>query len=498
MARFDDPIHLLSLGKVGYRRALRVMQLLSEARRRDETGDTLLLVEHPPVITLGRGGGREDLHLPDYRLRRMGVEVVQTERGGRVTYHGPGQLVAYPILKLPDLDLHGYLWRLEEVVLELMAEWRIEAGRDEHHSGVWVGREKIAAVGIAVRDRVTTHGVAVNVDPEMAAFGLIVPCGLVDRGVTSMARVLGRRVDLGEVEAGLVAAFSRVFDRRVEPRIAPGPWLVAPAPQESTAPVEGLVEELRLHTVCREAACPNLAECWTRGTATFLLLGDICTRHCRFCNVSAGRPAPPDPEEPARVAEAAARLGLRHVVVTSVARDDLPDGGAAHFAATVRAVRDRLPGVLVELLVPDFGGLPSAVETVAVARPDIFNHNIETVERLSDSVRARAQYGRSLAMLTYAARLGLTTKSGLMVGLGERGEEVIETMRDLRHAGCDLLTIGQYLQPTPSQLRVVDHLPPPIFQWYGEVARSMGFRGVVAAPLARSSYHAEEVWELCR
>ena len=492
-----EPVYLLRMGKVGYRNALRLMQGVAEARRRGEIGDTLLLVEHPSVVTLGSGGGVEDLRVPLSHLRHLGIDVAETDRGGRITYHGPGQLVAYPILRLPDHDLHAYLWRLEQVVMDLLAQWGIAGSRIERYPGVWIGGDKIAAVGIAVRDGVTAHGVAINVDPEMANFGLIVPCGLPDRGVTSMRAILGRSVPAEEVERGFVAAFSRVFGREVEPCRTPGPWLVAPAPQEHTAGVEALVDGLELHTVCQEAACPNLGECWARGTATFMLLGAVCTRHCRFCNVTSGRPGPPDPLEPFRVAEAAERLGLRHVVITSVARDDLADGGAGQFAATIRSVRDRLPRATIEVLVPDFGGSVTALETVAAAGPDLFNHNVETVERLSDSARARARYQRSLDVLAWAKRRGLTTKSGLMVGLGESCGEVIDTMRDLRRAGCDILTIGQYLQPTPRQLKVVDHVHPAVFTWYRDTAEAMGFRGVAAAPLVRSSYRAGEVWAEC-
>lgn len=497
MLMSSESVYLLRMGRVAYRHALRLMERVVEARRRGEIGDTLLLVEHPPVITLGCGGGMEDLRVPPSHLHRLGIEAVETDRGGRITYHGPGQLVAYPILRLPDHDLHGYLWRLEQVVVELLAECGIAGGRIERHPGVWVGAEKIAAVGISVRDGVTAHGVALNVDPEMAHFDLIVPCGIPDRGVTSMGTVLGRSVSMEEIERGFVSAFGRVFGRRVEPCRAPGPWLVAPAAQEHVAGVEALVDDLGLHTVCQEAACPNLGECWAGGTATFMLLGAVCTRHCRFCSVASGRPGPPDPLETFRVAEAAARLGLRHVVVTSVARDDLGDGGAGQFAATIRAVRERLPRATIEVLVPDFGGSVAALETVAAAGPDLFNHNVETVERLSDSVRTRARYQRSLDVLAWARKRGLTTKSGLMVGLGERCGEVIDTMRDLRRAGCDILTIGQYLQPTPRQLEVVDHIHPTVFDWYRETAEAMGFRGVAAAPLVRSSYRAEEVLAAC-
>lgn len=490
----SEPIYLIRLGQVSYRHALRLMQRMADARRRDDVGDALLLVEHPPVITMGCAGGTEDLRVSADHLRRLGIEVVQTERGGRMTYHGPGQLVAYPILKLPNDDLHDYLWRLEQVVLEVLAEWGIAAGRVERHPGVWIGRDKIAAVGVAVQDRVTTHGLALNVDPNLAHFSLILPCGLSDRGVTSMRAVLGRPAALEAVARSFITAFSRVFMREAAPRRTPGPWLVAPAPQAETAGVERLVNDLNLHTVCQEAACPNLGECWAHGTATLMLLGNVCTRHCRFCNVTPGRPGPLDPLEPFRGAEAAARLGLRHVVLTSVARDDLPDGGAHQFAATIRAIRHRLPGTTVEVLVPDFNGSLSALETVAAARPDVFNHNVETVERLSPRVRAKAEYRRSLAVLTWAGQCGLTTKSGLMVGLGETCGEVIETLRDLRRAACDILTIGQYLQPTHRQLEIVDHVHPVIFAWYREVAEALGFQAVAAAPLVRSSYHAEELW----
>jgi len=490
----NEPVHLIHMGRVPYRHALRLMQRMADARRRGEMGDTLLLVEHPPVITMGCAGGSEDLRASSGYLRQLGIQVIQTERGGRMTYHGLGQLVAYPILKLPNDDLHDYLWRLEQVALNVLAEWGIAAERAERHPGVWVGRDKIVAVGVAVQDRVTTHGLALNVDLDLTHFQLIVPCGLVNRGVTSMRAVLNHPVAMEAVERSFVAAFSRVFEREVAPRRAPGVWLVAPAPQEQTASVERLVTDLSLHTVCQEAACPNMGECWAHGTATFMLLGDVCTRHCRFCNVTPGRPLPPDPDEPAHVAEAAARLKLQHVVLTSVTRDDLPDGGASQFALSVQAIRRRLPGAAVEVLVPDFNGSLAALGTVADAKPDVFNHNVETVERLSDRVRAKAEYRRSLAVLAWAKQRGLTTKSGLMVGLGETCGEVIETMRDLRRAGCDVLTIGQYLQPTSHQLEVADHVHPVVFAWYRDLGQTLGFQSVLADPLVRSSYHAERVW----
>lgn len=274
------------------------------------------------------------------------------------------------------------------------------------------------------------------------------------------------------------------------------PWLkVRLALGERAGAVHRALGDLGLRTVCQDALCPNRARCFSRGTATFMILGETCTRACPFCAVPGGTPAPPDPEEPRRVAEAARRLGLGHVVVTSVARDDLPDGGAAHFAATVSALRARLPSATVEVLVPDFGGDARALAVVLAAGPDVLNHNLETVPRLYPRVRPAAAYDRSLDLLARgrALRPAVVTKSGLMLGLGEREEEVLEVLRDLRRAGCDLLTLGQYLQPSRRHLPVAEHLPPWRFAAYRRAALGLGFRGVVAGPLVRSSYHAGDV-----
>jgi lipoic acid synthetase len=262
-----------------------------------------------------------------------------------------------------------------------------------------------------------------------------------------------------------------------------------------SAEVSHLLEELGLNTVCSSAKCPNRGECYAAGTATFMVLGTECTRNCRFCAVEPGRPAPPDAGEPSRVAEAAERMGLRHVVVTMVTRDDLPDGGAAHVAATVGAVRERVPAAAVEVLVSDFGGDEAAIDAVAVARPDVFNHNVETVPRLYPAVRPQAGYPRSLRVLARAKETapGLPTKSGLMVGLGEAPGEVEDVLRDLRAAGVDVVTIGQYLRPSAAHLPVAEFVPPETFERYAATARALGFAGVASAPFVRSSYHAAEL-----
>jgi lipoic acid synthetase len=257
-----------------------------------------------------------------------------------------------------------------------------------------------------------------------------------------------------------------------------------------------LLRDQKLTTVCEEARCPNLGECFSRGTATFMLLGDRCTRRCGYCSVATGRPLAVDAEEPARVAEAAARLGLRYVVLTAVARDDLQDGGAGHFAATVAAVREALPGARVEVLTTDFKGDRTALAAVLAAEPDVFNHNIEMAPRLFPALRPQGDYERSLAVLQEARRIrpGQVTKSGLMVGLGETDGEILDVLRDLRRAGVDILTIGQYLRPTREHVAVDRYLAPDVFEALGQSARDLGFPTVYSGVFVRSSFNAEEVY----
>lgn len=273
-------------------------------------------------------------------------------------------------------------------------------------------------------------------------------------------------------------------------------WLRIKLPtSDSFARTRSLLDELKLHTVCESARCPNHWECWSKGTATFMIGGDRCTRACGFCAVTTAKPFALEADEPMRVAEATRRMRLRHVVITAVARDDLADGGAEHFRQTIEAVRSLNPGVVIEVLTPDFLDRDEAIETVLTAKPHIFNHNLETVRRLTPSVRSRATYDRSLSVLGKAkARRGdsIHTKSGLMLGLGEGEEEVLTALRDLRSVGCDILTLGQYLQPTLRHLPVVEFVPPAEFDKLGQRARAMGFIHVASGPMVRSSYHADE------
>lgn len=273
-------------------------------------------------------------------------------------------------------------------------------------------------------------------------------------------------------------------------------WLRRPLPTSPTfAKTQSLLGELDLHTVCESAKCPNHWECWSKGTATFMIAGDRCTRSCGFCAVSVAKPFPLEDNEPDRVAEATARMKLRHVVITAVARDDLKDGGSNHFAKTIEAVRKRNPGIVIEVLTPDFNQKTSAIQTVLDARPEIFNHNLETVRRLTPSVRSRAMYERSLEVLRCAKELAqypLVTKSGIMLGLGEEEGEILEAMDDLRKSQCDILTMGQYLQPSRCHLPVSAYIAPEQFDRLREIAEAKGFLHVASGPMVRSSYHAEE------
>lgn len=278
-------------------------------------------------------------------------------------------------------------------------------------------------------------------------------------------------------------------------------WLRMPLPTADTfGRTRGLLDELKLHTVCESAKCPNHWECWSKGTATFMIAGDRCTRACGFCAIATAKPLALEADEPQRVAEATRRMKLKHVVITAVARDDIADGGAEHFARTIEAVRALNPGIVIEVLVPDFNDSDAAIEAVLAARPHIYNHNLETVRRLTPTVRHRATYDRSLSVLAKAktrnskleTQNSFHTKSGMMLGLGETEAEVLQAMKDLRAANCDILTLGQYLPPSAKHLPLVEYISPAQFVTYARAAQAMGFIHVASGPLVRSSYHADE------
>jgi lipoic acid synthetase len=291
---------------------------------------------------------------------------------------------------------------------------------------------------------------------------------------------------------------------KIDPALHQGqkpPWIKVRLPSNPVFfSTKALISDLRLHTVCESAQCPNRWECWSQGTATMMIAGERCTRACGFCAVTTAKPFPLEEDEPQRVAQAVKRLGLKHVVITAVARDDLGDGGANHFARTIAAIRETDSSIVIEVLVPDFHARDSSIQVVLEAAPDVFNHNMETVERLTPLVRSRAKYRTSLRVLKRAKELSskIVTKSGVMLGLGELETELFQTMDDLREVGCEVLTLGQYLRPTPKHLPVVEYVEPERFTNFGAIARSKGFRHVASGPLVRSSYHASDFHPVVR
>lgn len=497
----DTVFEILDWGRLGYHQALQRQLDLVEGRINGSAPDRLVLVEHPSVVTLGRSGSQKDLCISEAALQQRGVEVYKVDRGGQATFHGPGQLVAYPIVKVSDKDLHAFLKRLLDTIADVLRSYQLVPEFKKGKPGVWVNGAKIASVGLAVRKWVTYHGIALNVCTDPRWFDLIVPCGQPGEKITSMDREMGVPVDISDVKKRFAANFCSRHHYAACEKIKAKPsgrprWLVISATDLKAADrMEKRLERLQLATVCQSAHCPNQGECFERGTATFMILGTRCTRRCRFCAVYKGAPRAPDDGEPKRVAMAVQQLGLTHAVFTSVTRDDLPDGGAGHFARTIQQIRKQCPGVSVEVLVPDFSGAIPALDTVCVVRPDVFNHNIETVPRLYAKVRPVADYRRSLGVLSYAAGKGLMAKSGLMLGLGETENEIKKTLMDLKYAGCRLLTLGQYLAPSKDHVPVARYVPPEEFEMWAETARGMGFTSVASGPLVRSSYRAEEMMD---
>lgn len=501
-------------GIIPYRQAHAQQMELVERLHRDETRDpTFLILEHPSVFTLGRNGSAAHISVEESYLRQQKMELVRVERGGEVTYHGPGQIVCYPIVSLRRIGLSvaEFVRRLEEIMLNVVQSHTICAERDSRNHGVWVGKQKLGSIGIAIRHGITYHGLALNVNPDLEPFSWIKPCGLSGVSMTSMERELQQPLDIKSVKQTMVDEIGRVFgytttlvssvsepERVRKDRPAKPKWLKKRLPSGALfEKTRRLVTESRLTTVCQEARCPNQFECYGKGTATFMIMGEKCTRNCRFCAVSHAPVEPLDPAEPGRIATAAADMGLDYVVLTSVTRDDLPDGGASHFVKTIQAIKARKPTTLVEILIPDLQGDEAALALLCTEQPAVLNHNIETVPRLYSRVRPQARYRRSLQLLATAKSLNpaIVTKSGLMVGLGEMREELIETMADIKKIGCELLTLGQYLQPTTAHLAVKRFVPPEEFEELRIIALDLGFKGVAAGPHVRSSYRADHLYK---
>ena len=545
MSNSSTTLHIRWVGRVPYREALALQSGLFE----HGVDQHLLLLEHPHVFTYG--------HTADLanNLRcdpvAVGAELVQVQRGGDITYHGPGQLVGYPILSLQakhgtdgPADTRSYIYDVEQLIIDTLTQLGVNnAGRMGEFPGVWLdpntdNARKICAIGVRVgsgsTDRRTMHGFALNVSTDMTFMREhIVPCGIADYAVTSLLEegIDVSMNDVVDIVARLaqsrwgsqhntradvawkhspqdLSAFSRgegagepvrMIKRLEQAGVTDGlsisvrkPEWIRPHVQhtDEVLKTKRTLRDLNLVTVCEQAGCPNLSECWNDGTATFMVLGERCTRACGFCLIDTQKPLQPDADEPRRVAEAVQRMGLEFAVLTMVARDDLMDGGMQHVVDTVRAIRMMNVSAKVETLISDVKGT-DALDILIAERPDVFNHNIETVARLQRAVRPSAGYARSLSVLARGRAAGLTTKSGMIVGMGETRQEVEATLIDLASVGVQIVTIGQYLRPTTNHLPVARFVEPQEFDHYKAFGESLGMQHVQSSPLTRSSYHAK-------
>ena len=549
----EHPLRVRWLGRVAYEDAWALQRGLF-SRSAD---NHLLLLEHPHVFTLGPNGDASNL------LGEPDAPVIRVDRGGDVTYHGPGQVVGYPILSLLSRRTAGrvdgtvkqtdgtageadarevaaggmistaaYVHSVEQLLIDVLKELGMsDVGRLERYRGVWVRPDsnrpaKIAAVGVRLSRGRTMHGFALNVSTDLSWFKKIVPCGIKDFSVTSF-EAEGLDATTSEVAERIAARagglwgqagwdYSKAASGRdigeggssgetpvpLSIRERKPSWLRAQLADSLGNGKENgggywrikqVMSSLELTTVCEEAGCPNISECWNAGTATFMINGDRCTRACGFCLVDTRKPLAADPDEPARLAHAVRKMGLDYAVITAVARDDLPDGGAEQFVRCITELRRTCPDVAVEVLIPDFKGKPEPLEAVFAEQPEVLNHNLETVLRLQRMVRPQASYARSLAVLARAKDAGLTTKSSVMVGLGETEDEVLEAMADLAAVGTDIVTLGQYLRPSAQHLPIVRWWHPDEFAKLAEAGEEMGIRHVEAGPLVRSSYHASQI-----
>lgn len=539
----SEPLRVRWLGSVPYREALAVQESLFAHGSQQH----LLLLEHPHVFTYGRTADLETNLKCEPAA--VGAELVAVKRGGDITYHGPGQLVGYPILNVENsMGATDHVCKVEGLIIDALAELGLaNAGRLTGYAGVWLDpgtpeERKICAIGVRLRRGRTMHGFGLNVTTDLTYMREhIVPCGIGDKPVTSLAeegvevsvrdvvdviaRLAAERWGGGAVERQDVAwahavdgrdlsAFSRgegpgeqvklVSSRAAARMEAAGvtdglsietrkpDWL---RPKVELGPevmeLKKTIRSLDLVTVCEDAGCPNLSDCWSDGTATFMVLGERCTRACGFCLVDTSKPMAPADDEPQRVAEAIDRMALDHAVLTMVARDDLPDGGMAHVAACVETIRERRPQARIETLISDAKGNATSLDLLFASRPDVMNHNVETVARLQRAVRPSASYARSLGVLARAKAAGLVTKTGFMAGLGETDDEIVGLLVDLADLGVDIVTIGQYLRPTSHHLPIARYAEPAEFDRWKQLGESFGIGHVEASPLTRSSYHAK-------
>ena len=529
------------LGKLPYGEAYILQKGLHSATSQESSPfDYLLLLEHNNVVTIGRSGDINNLLVSKNILNENNIEFFETDRGGDITFHGDGQLIGYPIIRLDDpKKVVPFVRKIENVIIDSLAELSIEAFSKTDDTGVWTKEGKIASIGIKVSKWTTLHGFSLNISENTKGFDFINPCGSSNEHVVSIQQY-DETVSFKEVTEIISRKFVEIFkyekvdkqfsqftprqlkkkkefhiDQLVNNGVFNASKNSVPITLNSSAKSEperpewmkvkanlgkdylslkSLIKEKRLNTVCEEASCPNIYECWSMGTATFMIMGDTCTRACGFCDVNTGKPCDLDMDEPYRVAESVKIMGLTHAVITSVNRDDLDDGGSAFFAKTIDEVRLKNNQTSIEVLIPDFKGSKEAIDNIINANPEVLNHNLETVPRLQREIRTAASYGRSLALLQYAKEshfLG-KTKTGLIVGMGEEFEEVISVLKDLSRINIDIVTIGQYLRPTQRHRLIDRYVSEEEFQQYKTIGQELGIPHIESGPLVRSSYHAKD------
>ncbi|MDA9737428.1 lipoyl synthase [Acidimicrobiaceae bacterium] len=529
------------LGKLPYGEAYILQKGLHSATSQESSPfDYLLLLEHNNVVTIGRSGDINNLLVSKKILNENNIEFFETDRGGDITFHGDGQLIGYPIIRLDDpKKVVPFVRKIENVIIDSLAELSIEAFSKTDDTGVWTKEGKIASIGIKVSKWTTLHGFSLNISENTKGFDFINPCGSSEEHVVSIQQY-DETVSFKEVTEIISRKFVEIFkyekvdkqfsqftprqlkkkkefhiDQLVNNGVFNASKNSVPITLNSSVKSEperpewmkvkanlgkdylslkSLIKEKRLNTVCEEASCPNIYECWSMGTATFMIMGDTCTRACGFCDVNTGKPCDLDMDEPYRVAESVNIMGLTHAVITSVNRDDLDDGGSAFFAKTIDEVRLKNNQTSIEVLIPDFKGIKEAIDNIINANPEVLNHNLETVPRLQREIRTAASYGRSLALLQYAKEshfLG-KTKTGLIVGMGEEFEEVIAVLKDLSRINIDIVTIGQYLRPTQRHRLIDRYVSEEEFEQYKTIGQELGIPHIESGPLVRSSYHAKD------
>jgi len=529
------------LGNLPYSEALILQKGLKESVAGEHNPyDYLLLLEHNNVITIGRTGDTNNLLLDSEELEKKGIEFFETDRGGDVTFHGKGQLIGYPIMRLQDpKKVIPFVRSLEQTIIKTLGSFDIEAFSKEDDTGVWTSEGKIASIGVKVSKWTTYHGFALNIFDKLEGFDFINPCGNQEEKIASV-HTFNTEISFDDVVNKITETFTAEFGyedvgiqmsqftptqlkkqkkHEIDEMLDKGVFqknnnlvpitIKGLLPNEPERPewmkvkanlgkdyrdLKNLISEKKLNTVCEEASCPNIYECWSMGTATFMIMGDTCTRACGFCDVNTGKPNDLDDLEPLRVAESVLTMELTHAVITSVNRDDLPDGGSNFFAQTINEVKRLNPSTSVEVLIPDFKGDKGAIDNIIEASPEVLNHNLETVPRLQREIRTAASYGRSLSLLQYAkesAFLG-KTKTGLIVGMGEEFEEVIAVLEDLSQINVDIVTIGQYLRPTAKHRPIHRYVDKEEFIKYKSIGESFGIPHIESGPLVRSSYHAKD------